>query len=189
MQSLIQQFCVRSGTLLARRRPQTDITPAYLSTSRADGSMAAAEVDDEIKMFNGLLHSVCRKLLGKIRELDCVSGDLKNLMEVCAIPAVFVDEKLMIRSFTRESRQIYNLSAQDIGRCLLDITCGLNYCDLHDDFRRVAQTGRSVKRYLERRGCEVRYLLRILPNFCRDNSFGGAALIFSQVEDRHWGRA
>jgi len=110
-------------------------------------------------------------------------------MKSCAIPAIFVDEKLMVRGFTRESRQVYRVSSQDIGRPLLDITCGLDYYTLSDDFRRVAETGKSVNRYLEMRGCDNRYFLRILPNFCRDNSFGGAALIFNPVEGRHWGTA
>jgi pentatricopeptide repeat protein len=44
-------------------------------------------------------------------------------------------------------------------------------------------------RYLERRGRDVRYFLRILPNFCRDNSFGRAVLIFNQMQGRDWGMA
>jgi len=192
MQSLIQQIGFRAGALLVRRRTQTSIAHAYIGAPGA-GGVAGAETaetaDEQIKLFNILLQTVCRKLLAKMRELDCVSGELSNLMKVCAIPAIFVDEKLLVRAFTRESRRVYRLSQQDIGRSLLDITCGLNYHSLRDDFRRAAETGKSVNRYLEQRGCEVRYFLRILPNFCRDNSFGGAALIFTEVEGRNWGTA
>ncbi len=192
MQSLIQQIGFRAGTLLKRRRAQTSIARAHGGRARAGGVAAAETVrtaDEQIKIFNDLLQTVCRKLLVKIRELDCVSGELSNLMKVCAVPAIFVDEKLMVRGFTRESRRVYRLSHQDIGRSLLDVACGLNYHSLGDDFQKVAETGKSVNRYLERRGCEVRYFLRILPNVCRDNSFGGAVLIFNQVEGRDWGTA
>ena len=187
MQSLIQQIGVRAGSLLLRRRLQTSIAPAYVSAHRPGGVVETA--DEQIKVLNGLLQTVSYKLLAKMRELDCVSAELTNLMKSCAIPAIFVDEKLMVRSFTRESRRVYRLTHQDIGRSLLDVTCGLNYLSLSDDFRRVAETGKSVNRYLELRGCDNRYFLRILPNFCRDNSFGGAALIFNEVEGRHWGTA
>lgn len=187
MHSLIQQIGVRAGTLLMRRRPQTNIARAYVGAHRTGGVTETA--DEQIKMLNGLLQTVCHKLLAKMRELDCVNGELSNLMKSCAIPAIFVDEKLMVRSFTRESRRVYRLSIQDIGRPLLDVTCGLDYYSLGDDFRRVAETGKSVNRYLELRGCDIRYFLRILPNFCRDNSFGGAVLIFNQVEGRDWGTA
>jgi hypothetical protein len=192
MRSLIQQISVRAGTLLVRRRPQTSLIPAYFGGHRA-GGVAASEstktADEQIQMFNSLLQTVCYKLVAKIRELDCVSGELRNIMRICAIPAICVDEKLVVRSFTRESRQIYRLTHQDIGHSLLDVGCGLNYYSLGDDFQRVAQTGKSVNRYVEQRGCDVRYCLRILPNFCRDNSFGGAVLIFNQVEGRDWGTA
>jgi two-component system CheB/CheR fusion protein len=190
MQSLIQQIGIRTGTLLMRRRPQSGLVPAYVGAHRARDLATAAEAaktaDEQIKMLSGVLQSVCRKLLAKIRELDRVNNELNDLMKVCAIPAIFVDETLTVRSFTRESRQVYRLSQQDIGRSLLDVTCGLNYRTLSDDFRKAAQTGKAVNRHLEQRGCTVRYFLRILPNFCRDNSFGGAALIFSQVEGRDW---
>jgi hypothetical protein len=190
MQSLIQQIGIRAGTLLMRWRPQTSIAHVYFAAHGVDSSVAAGKTaDEQIKMLNNLLQTVCRKLLVKIRELDCVSGELDNLMKVCPVPAIFVDDKLVIRSFTRESRQVYRLSRKDIGRSLHDVTCGLDYYSLGDDFRRVTETGKCVNRYLEKRGCEVRYFLRILPNFCRDNSFRGATLVFNQVADRHWGTA
>lgn len=190
MQNLVQQIGIRAGTFLTRWAPHTGLAHAHVGTHRTGDVITAAEAgktpDDKIKMFNDLLHTVCRKLLVKIRELDCVSGELNNLMKVCAMPVIFVDEKLIVRNFTRESRRVYRLSHEDIGHSLLDVACGLNYRNLGDDFRRVAQTGRSVNRYLEQRGCDVHYFLRILPNFRRDSSFGGAALIFNQVEDRCW---
>ena len=187
MQSLIQQIGVRAATLLKRQRPQARIAHACVGGHGVND--VANTTDERIKLFNGLLQTVCHKLLAKMRELDCVSGELNNLMKVCATPAIFVDENLVVRSFTRESRQVYRLSYEDIGRSLLDVTCGLNYYSLGDDFQRAAETGKCVNRYIEKRGCEVRYLLRILPNFCRDDSFGGAALVFSLIPDRHWGTA
>ena len=189
MQSLLQHIGVRAGTLLARRRRQTGFVAAYSGAPGNSSHIVASTAEERIKMFNDLLQAVCHKLLAKIRELDYVTGELNNLIKVCGIPAIFVDEKLIVRNFTRESRRVYRLSQQDIGRSLLDVGCGLDYHSLPDDFRRAAQTGKSVNRYLEQRGCEDRYFLRILPTVCRDNSFGGAVLIFSPVEGRDWGTA
>jgi two-component system CheB/CheR fusion protein len=192
MQSLILQIGVRAGTFLSRWRPPLHIARADGSAgevARVASVQAANAGDQQISLVNILLQSVCQKLLLRIRELDCVSGELNNLMKVCAIPAIFVDDKLIVRRFTRESRRIYRLSHQDIGRSLLDVACGLDYYSLGEDFRKAAETGKAVNRCLEQRGCEVRYFLRILPNFCRDNSFGGAALIFSPVEAQYWGTA
>lgn len=191
MQSLIQQISVRAGSLLKLRRPQRSTACGSYVGARGVGDVVSAvqTADEQIKIISSVLESVCRKLLAKIRELDRANNELSDLMKVCATPAIFVDEKLQVRSFTRESRRVYRLTHQDIGRSLLDVTCGLNYQTLSDDFQRAAQTGKAVNRYLEQRGCAVRYFMRILPNFCRDNSFGGAVLIFSPVEGRDWGTA
>ena len=189
MQNLIQQIGVRAGSFLTLRRSQSCAAGAPYVGARRVGDVVSATADDQIKMLSGVLQSVCQKLLAKIRELDRVNNELNDLMKVCAIPAIFVDEKMQVRGFTRESRRVYRLSHQDIGRSLLDVACGLNYQTLGDDFQRAAHTGKAVNRYLEQRGCAVRYFMRILPNFCRDNSFGGAVLIFSPMEDRDWGTA
>ncbi len=97
--SMIQQFYTRSRKFLAGRRSQWSVARLPQFTMWARGTDTAVEqnkaLDQQIKMFNGLLQAVCAKLLVKIRELDRANGDLQNLMEVSAIPAVFVDEKLL----------------------------------------------------------------------------------------------
>jgi len=50
-----------------------------------------------------------------------------------------VVEKMIIRNFTSESRQIYRLSHDDIGPSLLNVACSLNYRGLCDDVRRAAE--------------------------------------------------
>ena len=189
MQSLIQQFGGWAGTLSMRQPQQMGMADAYLATNGLSDAAACNTADERIKVFSNLLQTVCRKLLLKIRELDCVNADLSNLMKVCAMPVILVDEKLTVRSFTKESRAIFRLSHKDVGRSLLDVTSCLNYFRLAEDFQRAAETGKCVNRSLERRGCENRYFMRILPNFSRDNSFGGAVLIFIDVESQYWGTA
>ena len=144
---------------------------------------------DQLKIFNDLLHTVCAKLVLKIRELDLATGDLRNLIKVSAILAIFVDEDLRIRDFTPAMRKICPFSVQDIGRPLLEFACSLNYCDLEDDFRCLAETGETVERYLEGRDGTVHYSVRIMPNFFRDDSIGGATLTFSEIMTPHNGRA
>jgi two-component system CheB/CheR fusion protein len=150
----------------------------------SDGLVAISNgknADDQIKIFNDLLKTVCAKLLIKIKELDRANGDLQNLMQVSAIPAIFVDENLLVRRFTVESSMLYSLSSRDIGQSLLDVACELDYCDLEKDFQCVAKTGETFMRHLRQRGDIALYLMRILPTHCRDSSFGGAALTFVRV--------
>jgi two-component system CheB/CheR fusion protein len=190
--SVIQQIRMRSRNLLARRR-QGSIADLYQAAAEQDDGEVTAEqikdAGDQIKMFNGLLQTVCAKLLTKIKELDRTHGDLHSLMEVSAIPAIFVDENLHVRRFSQRSEEIYSLSVQDIGQSLLDAACYLTYWELEDDFRQAAETGEPVKRYLERRGGGAHYWMRILPNFHRDNAFAGAALFFVKVSSWPGGQA
>ena len=144
---------------------------------------------DQLKIFNDLLRTVCAKLVLRIRELDLATGDLRNLIKVSGIPAIFVDEYLRVRDFTPAMRKICSFSARDIGRSLLEFACSLNYCDLEDDFRLLAETGETVERYLEGQDGKVHYSVRIMPNFCRDDSIGGATLTFSEIMTPHNGRA
>src|ERR1700754_2865930 len=110
---------------------------------------------DQLKIFNDLLQTVCAKLVLKIRELDLATGDLRNLIKVSAIPAIFVDEYLRVRDFTPAMRKICPLSVEDIGRPLLEFAPSLNYCDLEEDFRRLVETGETVERYVEGRDGKV----------------------------------
>jgi two-component system CheB/CheR fusion protein len=135
------------------------------------------------------LETVSARLLVKYKELDRANNDLQNLIAVTEIPALFVDENLLVRHFTPEAFGVYSVSSQNIGQSLLDVTCNLNYSDLEDDFQHLTKNGAMVRRYLEQRDGTAWYLMRILPNWCRDGSFGGATLTFVNVNARSRGQA
>jgi len=188
-----QEFRVRSRNLLALRRLHRKTACLDDLPVEASDHEAAVEqdnaVNDQIKTLNGLLETVSARLLAKYKELDRADGDLQNLIAVTEIAAIFVDENLLVRRFTPEASGVYGVSSQDIGQSLLDVTCNLDYCDLESDFQNVTGTGAIVRRYLEQRDGTAWYSMRILPNWCRDGSFGGATLTFVNVNARSRGRA
>jgi two-component system CheB/CheR fusion protein len=102
---------------------------------------------------------------------------------------MFVDENLLVRHFTPEALGVYSVSSQNIGQSLVDVTCNLDYSDLESDFQRVTDSGGTIRRYLERRDGAAWYLMRILPNWCRNGSPCGATLTFVNVNARSRGRA
>jgi two-component system CheB/CheR fusion protein len=144
---------------------------------------------DQIKIFNDLLQAVCAKLVVKIRELDRVNADLRNLIEASPIPAIFIDESLVIRDFTPATRKVCPISARDVGDSLLKFAGSINYPELEDDFRLVAQTGETAERYIEGRNGTMHYSVRMMPSFCRDKSLGGATVTFVEIMTPHSGRA
>jgi two-component system, chemotaxis family, CheB/CheR fusion protein len=187
------EFRVRSRNLLALRRSRRNAARLYELPVEASDHEAAAEqdkaADDRIETLNGLLETVSARLLVKYKELDRANSDLQNLIAVTEILAIFVDENLLVRHFTPEALGVYSVSSQNIGQSLLDVTCNLNYSDLEDDFQHITKNGAMVRRYLEQRDGMAWYLMRILPNWCRDGSFGGATLTFVNVNARSRGRA
>jgi len=153
--------------------------------------IAAMHVEpaDQLQIFNDLLQAVCAKLVVKIRELDRAAGELRNLIKASAIPAIFVDENLRIRDFTPAIKKVCILSEQDVGRSLLEFASSFKYWDLEDDYRRLAETGETVERYIEGPDNWVHYSVRMMPNICRDNSIGGATVTFVELMTFHSGRA
>ena len=187
------EFRRRSRNLLALRRFRRNAVRLDELPGAACDHEAAVDQDKaahgQIEILNGLLETISARLLVKYKELDHADGDLQNLIAVTEIAAIFVDENLLVRRFTPEALGVYNISLRNIGQFLLDVTCNLNYCDLEDDFQRVTNNGAIVRRYLEQRDGTAWHLMRILPNWCRDGSFGGATLTFVNVNARSRGRA
>jgi two-component system, chemotaxis family, CheB/CheR fusion protein len=181
--AIFWRFVARIGTPLAYMNSQLRRVTTRLQLNRIQ------PLTTSIEMLNGLLQTVSARLLVKYQELDRVNGDLQNLIAITEMPAIFVDENLLVRHFTPQALAVYQVSSQNIGQSLLDVTCNLNYCDLESDFQRVTNHGAMVRRYLERHDGTAWYLMRILPNWCRDGSFGGATMTFVNVNARSRGRA
>ncbi len=88
---------------------------------------------EEIQSINEELNTVNVQLTAKVEQLDRSNGDLKNLFDSTKVATVFLDPFLIIRSFTPEIANIYNLIPSDIGRPLTDIVSRLNYTALRED--------------------------------------------------------
>lgn len=162
------EFRRQSRRLLAQRH----------AAERGARSMPAM---DEFEMFNRLLESVSSNLILKIGELKRINAELQNLLEVGAVPAVFVDETFRVRHFTPQIAKIYSLTARDIGRSLDSVERDLDYDSLSDLFRKALETGESVEHYVVNRRDAERYLVRIIPNRYVDASPVGALITFTNV--------
>jgi CheY-like chemotaxis protein len=175
------EFRQQSRRLLALRHAEM---PLVRPTGEA--------VVDQFDMFNDLLENLSKRLVLKVHELRRSNAELQNLLEVGAIPAVFVDEDLRVRHFSPRISKIYALTDRDIGRPLDTVECTLDYDELVRDFQLVMRTGESVERYSIGRSETVLYLLRIIPNRPVDGTPLGALITFTDVSawyDAESGRA
>lgn len=137
---------------------------------------------EELQSVNEELHTVNAELNNKVDELDRANSDLRNLFESTQIAIVFLDQNLMIRTFTPAVTSIFKLISSDRGRPLTDIVSTLDdEVELSRDIRSVFETGQLVQRRVRRQDHSATYLMRILPYRDRKSAVEGALVTFVDV--------
>lgn len=136
---------------------------------------------EEIESVNEELNTVNVQLTQKVEQLDRSNGDLKNLFDSTKVATVFLDPYLVIRSFTPEIANIYNLIPSDIGRPLTDIVSQLAYRGLREDVHTVLTTLRPLEKRVEREDGSAHYLMRVLPYRSSDSAIDGSLITFVDV--------
>ena len=136
---------------------------------------------EELQSVNEELQTVNSELNLKIEEVDRANSDLSNIFESTQIATIFLDQDLVIRSFTPSATAIFNLISTDRGRPLSDIA---SHLDNNDDLRRniqaVLERGETMERRVQRTG-GAHYLMRILPYRERTNRIAGALITFVDI--------
>ena len=136
---------------------------------------------EEIQSVNEELNTVNAQLSAKVEELDRTNSDLRNLFESTRVATVFLDQHLIVRAFTPEIANLYNLIPSDRGRPLTDIVSRVDYAGLKDDVAHVLHTLEPLERRVSRRDGSAHYLLRILPYRTQDDEVDGSLVTFVDV--------
>src|SRR5262245_39572299 len=136
---------------------------------------------EELQSVNEELHTVNAELNNKIDELDRANTDLRNLFESTQIATVFLDNELVIRSFTPAATSIFNLISTDRGRPLTDIVSHIDDGNLPRDVRVVLERGETIERQVGRSDGKTHYLMRILPYRTRYNVIDGVLVTFFDI--------
>jgi two-component system CheB/CheR fusion protein len=111
-------------------------------------------VNEEMQSTNEELHTVNSDRNIKMEALDQANSDLRNLFESTDIATLFLDEHLVIRSFTPAMTKIFNLRPVDHGRPLKDLSAQFSLTNLSEDIaatlagrgpieRRIAHAGQQ----------------------------------------------
>ncbi|WP_148218576.1 chemotaxis protein CheB [Methylotenera versatilis] len=138
---------------------------------------------EELQSINEELITVNSELQTKMDQLSEMQSDMKNLLESTDIGIVFLDEHLMIRSFTREAVRIYRLVPSDIGRPLSDIR------SISDQADNLIEAAKNVLDSLIPFETELHVLnnwilVRIQPYRTTDNFINGVVLTFTDITAR-----
>jgi two-component system CheB/CheR fusion protein len=136
---------------------------------------------EEIQSINEELHTINGQLSAKVEQLDRSNSDLKNLFDSTRVATVFLDQFLIIRSFTPEIASIYNLIPSDAGRSLSDIVSRLSYTTLREDVQAVLRTMEPMEKRVQRLDGSAHYLMSILPYRTPDSRIDGSLITFVDV--------
>jgi two-component system CheB/CheR fusion protein len=135
---------------------------------------------EEIQSVNEELNTVNQELNVKVDELDRANTDLKNLFESTQIGTVFLDRRLIIRSFTPAVTSIFSLIPGDRGRPLTDIASHVRHSELSQDIEPVlAGEGSRERRVVASDG--KTYLARLHPYMTAEGRIDGIVLTFMDV--------
>jgi len=143
--------------------------------------------NEELQSTNEELHSVNEELYSvnaehelKIRELDEVASDLRNLMQATEIGTVFTDRDHCIRLYTPAALAVFNLMPQDIGRDIRHITSRIRNDDVFVQIAKVSATGETLEGRIATPEGNT-FLRRIRPYVDLNREVMGVILTFVDV--------
>jgi two-component system CheB/CheR fusion protein len=135
---------------------------------------------EEMQSMNEELQAINAELRAKLDALALEQSDMKNLLDSTQIATLFLDEKLNVRRFTEQARQLVNLRDGDAGRPLSDLTTRLGNPGLVERAAEVLRT--LVASEEEVPGPEGRwYTVRVLPYRTVDNVIAGVVITFTDT--------
>jgi two-component system, chemotaxis family, CheB/CheR fusion protein len=108
-------------------------------------------------------------------------SDLRNIFESTQVGTVFLDEALVIRSFTPAAKAIFSLIASDCGRPLTDIASHVELGDLRRDIERSWKRRAIERRVTRRNDGKAHYLMRMLPYRKESGVIDGVVATFVDV--------
>lgn len=138
---------------------------------------------EDLQSVNEELVTVNAELQAKIEQLAGMQNDMKNLLDNLNVGTIFLDERLVIRRFTREAAKVYRLIASDEGRPLEDIKSDLENKDLLAKAQRVLDSLIPYESEL-RTEDGAWYLARIQPYRTLDNIIQGVVVTFTDISLR-----
>ena len=177
-------------TELQHTKENLQATIEELETSNEELQATNEELvasNEELQSTNEELHSVNEELYTvnaehqrKISELVVATDDMDNLFHASEIATIFLDANLAIRRFTPRAAQIFRIMPQDCGRRIDSFVNNLNYPELFQEIRAIADGQRNSYEHEIEDTFGTWYLLRILP-YVNRNELGGVVVTLIDI--------
>jgi len=176
LQSMIEEYETALEELKSSNEELVSVNEEMQSTNE---ELEASK--EELQSVNEELHTVNAELTGKIDALDRANSDLQNLFESTDVATVFLDRKLVIRSFTPAVMKVFNILPTDKGRPITDLSSRLNLTGFANDIRRVFAGADRIERRVDSEGQGPHYFVRLAPYRDGDLRIEGVVVTFIDV--------
>lgn len=176
LQSLIEEYETALEELKASNEELISVNEELQSTNE---ELEASK--EELQSLNEELHTLNAELSDKVEALDRANVDLQNLFANTQIATVFLDQDLIIRSFTPSLKEVFNVLPSDRGRPLSDLNGRLSSAKLAENVRRVIEDGKELERQLVSTDERAHFLVRFAPYRDADQRPQGVVVTFADV--------
>ncbi len=170
---------------LETSKEELQSTNEELETSKEELQSTNEELEtskEKLQSVNEELQTVNSELNAKVEEVDRAHSDLRNVFDATPVATIFLDQNLIIRSFTPAVTSIFNLISSDRGRPLTDIVSHLAEAgDLRRDIQTVFETDRVIERNVQHTDGSPHYLMRIVPYHAMNHIVEGVLVSFVNV--------
>jgi two-component system CheB/CheR fusion protein len=144
---------------------------------------------EEIQSVNEELHTINTEMGSKNELLTTLNSDLVNLLDSTEIATIFLDDQLLIKSFTPGITDIFPLRESDVGRPITEIVTLLSYADLKRDVRTVIRKLTVLEQQVSLVGAGMTFIMRIRPYRRVDNVIDGVVITFIDITEREGAQA
>ena len=179
LQTMIEEHASTVDELKSANEELQSLNEEYQSTNE---EMETSK--EELQSLNEELNTVNAELNAKIEQTDTANADLRNILNSTGIATIFLDRNLVIRNFTPAATGLFNLLPRDHGRPLTDIVARVDdVAHLTGEVRTVLETGKTVRRRIQRSDSSAHYLMHILPYVTETRKVDGALITFVDVSE------
>jgi two-component system CheB/CheR fusion protein len=176
LQSVIEEYETALEELKSSNEELVSVNEELQSTNE---EMEASK--EELVSLNEELHTVNTELNGKIEALDRARSDLQNLFDSTAVATVFLDRKLVIRSFTPAMSEVFNIRAADRGRPITDLASRLRLTGFDEAIASVVADGEIIESQVDSEDRQMHYLVRLAPYRNGNDRADGVVVTFLNV--------
>jgi two-component system CheB/CheR fusion protein len=144
---------------------------------------------EEMQSINEELQTINVEMTSKNDQLMRLNSDIENLLDSTEIATLFLDDQLLVKSFTRGVTDIFHVRDTDIGRPIAEIVSLLDYPDLQRDAKTVLRKLGVFERQVALKDAKMSFVLRIRPYRTIENVIDGVVVTFVDITAREAGDA